>query len=167
MPKSDTASMQVLSSLGVNSIPGFRHRESLSDPHVVSPVGPGLRLPRAGPFPAPAVSWASFTWCDCFSSGTEPELPGQLDVWEQGAGGGRGGGETGPRHLERTRVHLRLGVKGAWDPQRKQFPVHRPWRQPSGPPTGSGRKWDLDTFGQLLWLFHPRNLNAAFFFCAS
>lgn len=51
MPKSDTVSMQVLSSLGVNSIPGFRHRESLSDPQVVSPVGPGLRLPGAGPFP--------------------------------------------------------------------------------------------------------------------
>lgn len=86
-----------------------------------------------------------------------------------GTGGRReaGGGETGPRHLERTRVHLRLGVKGAWDPQRKWFPVHRPRRQPSGPPTGPGRKWDLDTFGQLLWLFHPRNLNAAFFFCAS
>lgn len=71
----------------------------------------------------------------------------------------------GPRHLEGTRVSLRLGVKGAWDPQRKQVRVHRPWGWQSGPPTDSGQKWDLDTFGQFLWLFRPRNINAAFSLC--
>lgn len=75
------------------------------------------------------------------------------------------GGETGPHHLERTRVSLCLGVKDAWDPPRKQARVHRPWRWQSGPPTGSGRTWDLDTFGQFLWLFRPRNINAVFSLC--
>lgn len=146
MPKSDTGSMQVLSSLGVNSIPGFRHRESLSDPHVVSPVGPGLRLPGAGPFPAPAVSWASFTWCDCFSSGTEPELPGQLDVWEQGAGGAGRGRDGAPPSREDPgpspcRREGRLGpaeeaVSCSPAMEAAERTAHRPWQK-----MGSGHIW--------------------------
>lgn len=45
----------------------FGRCDSLSDPHVVSPVDLGLSLPGAGPSLALAVSWVSFMWFDFFS----------------------------------------------------------------------------------------------------